>query len=98
MNIAARKNKSKRLLLLIGDFIEVTLKTMTKMSTINEALSMTNTVSGYVIDVDESFLYLGHDMTGYSDLIELEEVGKISIVEDIPEELLAEIPGDDHVH
>jgi len=98
MTVSERKSKAKRLLALIGDFVEVILKTMTRMDTSNDSLLLNNTVVGYVVDVDESFLYLGETMNGYSNLIDLDEVGKIELVENIPEELLTHISEDDSVH
>jgi len=99
MTLAERKVKAKALEKLLGDFIEIRLKTMTNMETTHdEMLKMSNHMAGYVIDIDECFIYLGEDPSGFTEMIDLDEVGTVSVKEDIPEELLTIVKADDSVH
>lgn len=98
VNATDRKKKVKALQKLLGDFIEISYKTISNMETIEDQLKISNSISGYVIDVDDFYIYLGDNPDGYSILVDLEEIGSIQIREDIPEELMTIIRGDDSVH
>lgn len=98
MNATDRKKKVKALTKLLGDFVEVNFKSISRMETLGDQLSVSNSTSGYVIDVDDCFLYLGENPDGFSTMVDIEEVGVINIREEIPEELMVIIRGDDSVH
>lgn len=99
MTLSERKSKSKRLLNIVGNYVEILLKTITRIESFGEDINVSsNLLQGYLVDVDESYVYVGEELGSYVAMIDLNEIGMITIKEDIPEELLTIIPGDDSVH
>lgn len=82
-----RKAIAKELRQLIGERVELTLKTIVMLDVINmngeEKLQMKNIIQGYIIAVSPYFIYMGENPdSGYTDLIEIEQVGRYGIISD----------------
>ena len=99
MTAAERKKRAKVLEKFLGEFVIIELKNISSIEGSSiDTLVVKNAETGYVIDVDEFYMYLGETPEGYDTAIELEEVGKIKIIEEIPEELMTFVPEDENVH
>jgi hypothetical protein len=52
---------------------EVTLQTE------EDTYGSTSTVYGYIIDVDNKFVYVGHEMTDYNLVVSIDDIGVIQV-------------------
>jgi len=99
MAISRAKKKAKEFDELIGDFVQVRLKNMSILNQNEHGVEMTTAYEGYLLNVTEFYMYIGETENHYSVMIDIEEVGLVSILEDIPEELITDLPtnpGDIH--
>lgn len=100
MTFKQRQQKAKELKGLIGEYIEFTLKSLAIIDVISmnedEKIQLSNTVHGVLIDVSPYFVYIGEDMNkGYTDMIELDEIGRFGLVEkNIPDLIYANTDGE----
>ena len=99
MNQIQRKKRARYLEYFLGDYVSIQLKNMTIVEGLdNETISINNSITGYVTDVNDYYIYLGDKLEEYHTAIEIDEVGIIKIIEVIPPELQVVVPEDKNVH
>ena len=99
MTQAERKRRAKSLEGFLGELVSIQLKNLNTIEGDSiDTLCINNAVLGYCIDIDEFYIYLGESPEGYDTAVELDEVGLVKILENVPEELVTFVPEDENVH
>lgn len=98
MALSDRKKKSERLRPFLGEFVNIYLNNSKMVDETNPDQPMVSAVvQGYVIDVDESFMYLGPTPEDYVAAVDLGEIGVIAMSSEEIESMPTPTP-DDEVH
>lgn len=86
MTAKERADRAKELVDLIGEFVEITLRDSTIREADDHAILVTNVTTGYIIDVSPFYMFLGESLDGYCEVIEIDNVSRLRIVDDIVDE------------
>jgi len=99
MTAKDRKQRAEELRTFSGEFVELSLKTTSMAEAVNQDITMVSNITiGYVIEVSDFYLFLGETPEGFNSAIEIEEISRIQMIDNVPEELKTFIGDDDSVH
>lgn len=97
MDLIDRKKKAKELQELVGEFVEIRLRSLDMLDISDPDSATITPLDGYIAQVTENYIYLGDELDEYNTLINIDDIKVIKIVDSLPEELKQLLEGE-NVH